>query len=302
MARRHYNLPPLKALAAFEASARHSSLKYAAQELNVTPGAVSHQVKALEEDLGVDLFKRLHRGVALTAEGEELYAVLARGFSQTAAVLQRIRDRGSVQAVTIGATTAFASMWLMPKIGAFWRRYPDVIVNHRITDNPHELRNADIDLRIRYGKGKWPEEESALLFSDRIFPVCSAGFAARYRPVKPGDLPGLSLIHLEGVDSEWTGWAEWFERAGVDCRRLRGREFNNYAIALQAAQDDHGVALGWGRLVAGLLKEGKLVRLTEAEIEAPGAFYICWSANQELSSQARELRDWLIQAAQQEEG
>ncbi len=297
MVKRSYDLPSLTAMAAFEAAARHLSMKRAAEELNVTPGAVSRQIKALEGDVGCALFLRRPRGVELTGEGETLYAVLSRSFSQIAETYHRIQGKGRAVSVTIGATTAFASMWLMPRLGGFWRAHQDITINHVISDDTRELRGAAVDLRIRYGEGAWPDEVSQTLFGDRIYPVCGPGFARSHKAKTPADLLELPLLQLSGVDPGWTDWQGWFRRLGVTEKPGTIRSFTNYVIALQAAQDDQGLALGWHSLVAPLLAEGRLVRPIPQEIAAPGAFYVTWNAGRELTPEAEALRAWLIAEA-----
>lgn len=297
MVRRYYDLPSLTALAAFEAAARHLSLKRAAEELNVTPGAVSRQVKALEGDVGCALFLRRPRGVELTEEGGALYGTLGRSFGQIAETYHRLQNAARTLSVTIGATTAFASMWLMPRLGAFWRAHQDITINHAISDNPKELRTAAVDLRIRYGDGVWQDETSLLLFGDRLYPVAGPGLAAEIGACSATDLLDQPLLRLSGVDPSWTDWEDWLRRLRVEGKPRGGRSFTNYVIALQAAQDNQGIALGWHSLVAPLVEEGKLVRLEGMEIAAPGAFYVTWNANRDLSAEAESLRDWLVTQA-----
>jgi LysR family glycine cleavage system transcriptional activator len=301
MVRRFYNLPSLTMLGAFEAAARHMSFKFAAEELNVTPGAVSRQIKNLEVEAGTALFKRVHRGVELTREGEELFAVLARSFSQTSEVFERLRSRNVDAHVTVAATTAFASQWLMPRLGTFWREHPHITLNHIISDNIPDHMRPEVDLRIHYGSTRRKDEASAFLFDDRIYPVCSKRFARAHRSVRTEDLPNLPLLRLEGVDPEWIVWEEWLRLAGISHGALTGQRFNNYSVILQAALDDRGVALGWERLVAPLLEQGRLVRLTDAEVEAPGAFHVTWLAGKGLTPQAETLKDWLLVAARDAE-
>ena len=293
----HQYLPPLKSLLAFSAASRTNNFSQAAEQLCITQSAVSHQIKALEAELGLPLFQRHHRAVSLTAEGDELYSVLARGFSQAASTLERLRNRDSEPHVTIAANTAFASMWLMSRISAFWIEHPDFLINHRISDNTQDFRHSEVDISIRYGSGRWPDEEARLLFHDEIFPVCSPGFAAGLGNPAAGDIPELPLIRIDHSDRDWTDWTEWLELAGISHDRLQGRIFNNYAIAIQAAEEGHGIALGWGRLVKPLLDQGRLQRLGEVSVPAPGAYYITWNSQRELSEQAHMLSDWLIDAA-----
>ena len=297
MVRRYYNLPSLTALAAFEASARHMSFKAAAGELNVTPGAVSRQIKALESELGTPVFERGGKGIVLTAEGEELYAVLARGFSQASEAFHRIKTGNRQTSVTLACTNAFGSMWLMQHMGAFWRRFPGIIVNHLISDNAAHYRRADIDLRIRYGTGAWPDETAELMFKERIFPVSGPGYAQDHADTTNEDIASLQLLHVEGADPSWTGWEEFLRRAGVKHGPLLGRRFNSFTVLLQATQDDQGVALGWHRLIEPLLQGGKLVPFSTLSIDAPGAYYLTWNENRTLSPAAESLRAWLLETA-----
>jgi len=297
MVRRYYNLPSLTALTAFEASARHMSFKAAAAELNVTPGAISRQIRSLEDEAGVNLFERQLGRVRLTVEGEQLYSVLARAFSEASETFHRIRTGSRHTSVTLACTNAFASMWLMPHMGAFWRKYPDLVVNHLISDNAAHYRRADIDLRIRYGSGAWSDETAELLFRERIIPVSGPGYAREHAKVPAEDLASLQLLHVEGVDPEWTGWEEFLRRAGVKHGPLLGRRFNNFTVLLQATQDDQGVALGWERLIGPLLSAGRLIRVTDLAIDAPGAYYLTWNENRALSPVAETLRAWLLETA-----
>ena len=301
MVRRYYNLPSLTALAVFEASARHMNFNQAGMELNVTRGAVSRQIKALEDELGVALFDREAKGVHLTAEGEALYAVLARGFSEASETVHAIKTGHRRSAVTLACTNAFATLWLMPHMSSFWHRHPDINVHHLMSDRAQDLRRAEIDLRVRYGSGAWPDEEVELLFTERIFPVCGPGFAAEHEDVADETFDTLSLLHVEGVDPEWTNWDEFLRRAGIRHGPLTGRQFNNFSVLLQAAQDNQGVALGWERLIRPLMSEGKLVKFGALEIEAPGAYYLTWNARRTLSDSALVLKDWLLETARSDE-
>jgi len=291
MARKHYNLPPLTTLAAFEAAARLGSFKSAADELNVTPGAVSHQVKALETEIGAALFHRRHRGVDLTPDGIALFEVLARGFGDIADVLRRLRAVRRDASVTIGATTAVSSLWLTPRLGRFWREYPDIAVNQHVSDyNPD--RTFGLDLQIRYGGEDLLQQGGHLLFTDTLMPVCSARYAARALDDSLETLAGLHLIHMLAEDLNWTTWRTWFALLGYRGAINHTHSVNNYTIALQVARDDGGVVLGWRRLVQPLLETGDLVALARWEVEAPQAFYIL--SDSEPAASTRTLRDWLV--------
>ena len=294
MVRRYYGLPSLIALAAFEAAARHLSLTKAAEELNVTPGAISRQVRTLEEELGGPLFLRRHRSVELTRDGETMLASLREGFERISSTFRQIRSLGGQASVTVGSTMAMANLWLMPRMGAFWNLHPDIVVDHVISDHPRGLDRPDIDLRVRYGDGDWPDEMSALLYEDRIYPVASPAFAKAYPVSSVEELAQLQLLSVEGPDWAWTTWAEFMRGVGHPDRRGNVRRFNSYVIALQAARSGQGVALGWSFLVEPLIDAGTLVRVTNAEIVAPQSNFVTWSARRPLSSQATLLKDWLV--------
>ena len=294
MVRRHYSLPSLNALAAFEAAARHMSLTRAAQELNVTPGAVSKQVKLLEEEIGRPVFVRLHRALALTPEGETVYRSLRDAFERVSATLRQVSQSSGLRTVSIGSTMAFAQLWLMPRLGDFWNAHQDIVIDHMISDRTQDLYRPDVDLRLRYGDGSWPDEEASKLFGDRIIAVAGPGFAAGCKVKSAKDLAELPLLSVEGVDWTWTTWADFLRETGAPHRRLNVRRFNSYVIALQAARDGQGVALGWLSQVRPLLASGALVQLTAAEVTAPQSFYVTWSAARPLSRDAEILRDWLL--------
>ena len=300
MVRRYYNLPSLTALAAFEASARHMSMKAAASELNVTPGAVSRQVKVLEEEIGLAVFERAAGGLRLTAEGEEFYAVLARGFSEASETFHKIRMGQRQSSVTLACTNAFASMWLMRHMGEFGRQYPEIVINHLISDDASRYRHAAVDLRVRYGSGAWPDEAAELLFKERIFPVAGPGYAKEHDNLSPDEISSLELLHVDGADPDWTDWAEFLGRVGIKHGPLFGRRFNNFAVLLQATQDDQGLALGWQRLIAPLLQEGRLIRFSDLVIDAPGAYYLTSNENRALSPAAQVFKTWLLETARGE--
>jgi DNA-binding transcriptional LysR family regulator len=211
-----------------------------------------------------------------------------------AASFRQIKSFGGQASVTVGSTMAMAHLWLMPRMGAFWNRHHDIVVDHVISDHPHGLDRPDVDLRIRYGDGEWPDEQSAKLYDDRIFPVASPAFAKAYPVGSVTDLAQLQLLSVEGIDWTWTTWSEFLREVGHPDRHVNVRRFNSYVIALQAARSGQGVTLGWESLVAPLIEAGNLVRVTDAEIAAPQSYFVTWSARRPLSAQAVMLRDWLL--------
>ncbi len=300
MARRFYQLPSLTSLNSFDACARHGSFTEAAVELGVTLGAVSRQVKLLETELNSQLFLRHHRGVELTSEGIDLFQVLSSSFAQIGRVCQSLKTRAQSSDVTIAATTAFASLWLMPRLGSFWEQHRDININHAISDNPSDPGYLNADIRIRYGNGSWRGEEALKLFDDLIYPVCGSEFARAHPLTRPEDLLGLPLLRLENVDPAWTGWSSWLSEWDCDISQASFRRFNNYLVALQAAEDNQGVALGWHSQVDAIIQRGRLVRYGDRQIRSAGSYYLCWDDNRPLSEAAQQLRDWLLESGKRQ--
>ena len=302
MAHRYYRLPSLTSLTAFEAAARHRSLKHAAEELNVTPGAISRQIKSLEDELGVPLFIRAPTGLVLTAQAQELYAVLSHVFSRAAETVATIRSGNRVQRVTLACTNAFATCWLMPRMGDFWRRYPEITVDHLITDDVRDFRRTEVDLRIRYGLGAWRDETSTPLLDEAIYPISGPGYAREHADATAADIPELSLLHVDWVDAEWTGWDELLRRAAIPHGPLPGRRFSSFNITLQACIEEQGLAIGWQRLIRDLVDAGKIVPFTDLKISAPGSYYLTWNTNRTLSKPACILKTWLLDMAAADTG
>lgn len=297
MGNRFYKLPPLTGLAVFESAARHLSFRLAAEELNVTTGAVSRHIKLVENELGLSLFNRTAKGVALTPTGESLFAVLSQSLSRIAEVVQREKYGVRASRVTLACSHAMATMWLMPRMGKFWKAHPEVVVDHLLSDLQRDYRRADVELRIRYGNGAWVDETAELLFTETLYPVCSPSFAKKHAGASSKDIPTLPLLHVEWSEPDWTDWEEFLLRAKIQHGPLLGGRINNFSVTLQASQDDQGVAVGWHRLVHPLIEAGKLVRFTEATMPAPGSYYLTWNSNRELSEAAKTLKDWLLKEA-----
>jgi LysR family glycine cleavage system transcriptional activator len=298
MSRRYYSLPPLTTLAAFEAAARHLSFTRAASELSVTPGAVSHQIKALETELGARLFRRIHRGVELTEDGESLFEALASSFTKVSQCLKSIQHRSDGNRVTVGATSAVASLWLSPAVIRFWRAHPDIDVDQRIQDEQF-LNVPEIDLYIRYGLDPDPRMQQTELFRDRLVAVADRQMAERLAGCALADLARERLIHLQSDNRTWTTWYDWFRELGHDGPLATGIRVNNYAVALQAAEDGAGLALGWRRLLRPLLESGQLLAVGPFSVPAPQRFHLVGYPDDELSEAARRLKDWIIADAGQ---
>ncbi|PWL18481.1 LysR family transcriptional regulator [Falsochrobactrum shanghaiense] len=288
---RPYDLSSITALVCFEAAARNLSFKKAAQELNVTPAAISHQVKALEADLGCAMFIRRSKGVELTEKGAFLFVALQRSLEAISEAIAQIRERPETVDVTIRSTTAVSSLWLTPKISAFWKIHPGVTIAQIVSDVPSDASRCD--LNIHYGD---PDErdECRTLFHDRIVALGTPRFAAQYGISTIADLVGAPLIHSSGDETSWTNWSDWLSALGQPAPRGRNFYVNNYIIALQSAQDDVGAVLGWDGLIGNLMQESRLVQLAPESMASPVPFYL--KIHPRASAKARVFADWLVKS------
>ena len=297
MSRHYYNLPPLTSLTAFECAARHLSFKSAAIELGVTPGAVSHQVKSLENELGLSLFDRVHRGVALTDAGEMLAGRVRAAFLDLSDVLQTLRDQQNTAGVTVGATTAMSSLWLTPLVLRYWRSHPQMQVNQIVSDTL-EFGHKAPELVISYGPYDYPGYSGVPLFRDQLVPVGAGTLAGTNAPATLEELAMLPLIHLDAPDKRWTSWASWFAELGCTTRLKPGIKVNNYMIALQAAQDEAGLVLGWKHLVSPLLDNGSLASIDRFSIPAPTSFFLSQNDQHSSNTALQSLQHWIMRQAQ----
>ncbi|MCA1494631.1 LysR family transcriptional regulator [Ensifer sp. NBAIM29] len=289
---RPYDLSSMTALICFEAAARNASFKKAAQEMNVTPAAVSHQIKALETDLECSLFLRRSRGVELTEKGAFLFLAIQRGLETISEAVTQIRDRQEKVDVTIRTTTAVSALWLTPKISAFWKIHPAITVSQIVSDIPGTGR---CDLSVHYGDPQENGIEYRTLFQDRIVALGTPAFAAEHGIRGVEDLLKAPLIHMCNEEAGWTTWADWFLALGRPLPKGRNFYVNNYMIALQAAQDDVGAVLGWDGLVGSLMQDGRLVRLVADSVRSPVPFHL--KIHPKATSKARLFADWLVTSA-----
>src|SRR5205807_2555979 len=212
------HLPPLSALRAFEAAARHMSFSKAADELHVTPAAISHQIHALEEDLGVRLFHRLNRSIELTASARVLLPGLSDAFSGIHASVRRLRAHNDTGTVTVTASPSIAAKWLVLRLHHFQEQHPDIDVRLSATDEIVDLTRGDFDLGIRYGTGRYPGLEVELLLRNEVFPACSPRLIETGPPLRaPEDLRQHQLIHIDQATDRYPlvpTWAMWLTAAG----------------------------------------------------------------------------------------
>lgn len=290
----HRRLPPLSAIRAFEAAARHGSFKQAAQELGVTPTAISHQVRALEAHTGLRLFERRTRKVVLNGAGEQLYPVLREGFDSFAAVLQRLTSRRRRAQVTISATIAFTARWLIPRVAAFRVVHSTVDLQLQASDDVIDLTTSDVDIAIRYGEGPYPQFDVTPLLADRFAPV--------FNPIMAVTSPA-DLLDRPRIEFQWRNrlaniptWSRWFAAAGlVETEEGPLLRFSDESHAIQAAVAGQGVALVSLALVKSELEAGQLV--APFGVSIPGYQHHLLRRRGEMDESVTAVLQWLLSEA-----
>ena len=291
------HLPPLSALRAFEATARHMSFSKAAEELHVTPAAISHQIHALEQDLGVRLFYRLNRAIELTPAAQVLLPDLSEAFAGIHGAVARLRGHTDTGTLTVTASPSFAAKWLVLRLHRFQERCAEVDVRISATDEVVDLGKGGFDIAIRYGAGHYPGLNVELLFTNEVFPACSPQLLADGPPLRtPEDLRRHALIHDQAVERDplVPTWPMWLKAAGVkDVSASGGLSFNNMHLALDAAIAGHGVVLAYSTIAAADLAAGRLVRLFSLALPDQFSYYIVTAPGALDRAKVRSFRDWL---------
>jgi LysR family transcriptional regulator, glycine cleavage system transcriptional activator len=291
------HLPPLSALRAFEAAARHMSFSKAATELHVTPAAISHQIHALEEDLGVRLFHRLNRSIELTSSAKLLLPGLTEAFAGIQSSVRRLRAHNDTGTLTVTASPSFAAKWLVLRLHRFQEQRLEVDVRISATDDVIDLTKGDFDIAIRYGAGHYPGLDVELLLKNEVFPACSPQLLSAGPPLRtPDDLALHNLIHDQAVERDPLAptWPMWLKAAGVkNVPATTGLSFNNMHLALDAAIAGHGVVLAQSTIAAADLAAGRLVRLFTLALPDQFAYYIVTAPGALERPKVRAFRDWL---------
>lgn len=288
-------LPSLNGLRAFEAAARHLSFTNAASELNVTQTAISHQIKRLEEELGLKLFIRQNRALALTPQGHDYLPGVRAAFNDLRLATDRLKRRDNDHVLTISTLASMASKWLLPRISVFQKAHPDIDVRITTSTSMVDFKSGDVDAAIRYGRGQWPGLRADWLTADHLFPVCSPALLTGKKALRqPQDLAGHTLLHSSGGYDD--DWRLWLTAAGLpaDISKQPDLIFDMIFMTLQAAIDGLGVAIGRTTYVEGDLAKGRLVVPFDISLPADAGFYL---VSPEASSDSRKLkafREWLL--------
>ena len=292
-------LPSLNGLRAFEAAARHLSFTNAANELNVTQTAISHQIRRLEEELGLKLFVRQNRALALTPEAVAYLPGIRAAFNDLRLATDRLLRKENDHVLTVSTLASLAVKWLLPRLSSFQEAQPGIDVRITTSMGLVDFKNGDVDAAIRYGRGRWPGLRADWLMADQLFPVCSPTLLAGSKPLRcPEDLANHTLLHTSGAQND--DWRLWLTAAGLpsDISKLPGLSFDLSFMTVQAAIDGIGVAIGRTTYVEADIAKGRLVVPFKITLPSDAGFYLVCPETTADSPKLAAFRQWLIASVQ----
>ena len=292
-------LPSLNGLRAFEAAARHLSFTLAAVELNVTQTAISHQIRRLEEELGIRLFIRQNRALALTAEAAEYLPGVRAAFNDLRFATDRLLRKDNENVLTVSTLASLAAKWLLPRLPAFQEAHPGIDVRITTSTALVDFKTGDVDAAIRYGRGHWPGLRADWLMADELFPVCSPALLTGSRPLRcPEDLAHQTLLHTSAGYND--DWRLWLTAAGLPANisKQPGLSFDLILVTVQAAIDGLGVAMGRTSYVEADIAKGRLVVPFKITLPADAGFYLVSPEARADSPKLSAYRKWLLASLQ----
>lgn len=296
------SLPPLNALKVFEAAARHMSFTKAAEELHVTPGAVSQQIKTLEDFIGGRLFRRTKRALLLTDAAQASLPILREAFDKLDEAARILTARGDSRRLTVSVAPSLAAKWLVPRLDRFQEKNPDIEVWISADMEVVDFAVDDVDLAIRYGAGTYPGLEVELLMEESILPVCSPRLLQGDNPLRtPSDLAFHPLLHDGSPDTEEhfsSNWAMWLKAAGVTgVDAKRGATFNQSSLAIEAAVAGKGVALAKSTIALADLEAGRLVAPFDLSTPSSFSYFLVHPASKARNNAVKAFKKWLREEA-----
>jgi LysR family glycine cleavage system transcriptional activator len=279
----------MQALRALEAVARTGSLTKAADAMHVTHGAISHQLKGLEADLGVQMVERVGRGIRLTDEGARFAARVRSALAELAEAVREVTEHNNPRQFRVSVMPSFAARWLLPRIGRFFAAHPDIDLDVRASMALVDFRRDDVEAALRYGGGDYPGVVSEHLLDDEYYPVCSPRLGNGRLPTRPAEISRYLLLRS---DNEF--WEPWFRAAGLDWPEpARGPIFNDASHLMQAAVDGQGIALARSSLIGNDIANGVLVRLFDIAVPSPNHYYLVYPPRLSDSPKLGQFRAWL---------
>jgi LysR family glycine cleavage system transcriptional activator len=288
-----YRLPPLNTLRAFEAAARELSFTKAALELNVTPAAVGYQVRRLEQHLGMALFRRLNRALALTDAGQAFLPVVREAFETLSNGTAVLTSHKPERTLAVSVAQSLGAKWLVPRLDHFHARHPNLEIRVDATDELADFARGQVDVAVRYARRVDPHLHSAVVFTEQAFPVCASGLAESRPPLRtPEDLRHHVLLHDRMPDVTWPVWLRASGADGVD--GAQGPLFSHTGLAIDAARAGQGVALGRSPLVVDDLASGQLVRPFELALVSAFTYFVICLPERAEEPKIRAFREWLL--------
>ena len=285
-------LPSLPLLAAFEAAARTGSITQAASELSLTQSAVSRQIKALEGQLGVELFVREKQKIRLTLGGQAYAREIRDALGKISNASLNLLANPAGGTLTLAVPPTFGARWLMPRMPRFMERHPQVSLNVLSRLTRFDFRQDVIDAAVYFGDDQWTGAEMALLRTESVLPVCAPQLAERYRFGEARDIRRAPLLHLT---TRPDAWEHWMRRYGVDDRAVQGMLFDQFSTLFEAAAAGLGVALLPGFLFEEELREGRIVEALPLPHRGDDAYYLCWPKDRDAHRPLALFRDWLLE-------
>jgi LysR family glycine cleavage system transcriptional activator len=292
-------LPSLNGLRAFEAAARHLSFTNAATELNVTQTAISHQIRRLEEELGIRLFVRQNRALELTPQARDYLPGVRAAFNDLRLATDRLLRKDNDHVLTVSTLASLAAKWLLPRLSAFQEAHPGIDVRITTSTALVDFKSGDVDAAIRYGRGHWPGVRADWLTADELFPVCSPALLSGKWPLEnPEDLDHHTLLHTSGVYDD--DWRLWLTAAGLptDISKSPGLTFDLILMTVQAALDGIGVAMGRTSYVEADIAKGRLVVPFKIALPTDAGFYLVSPEARADPPKLAAFRQWLRASAQ----
>jgi LysR family transcriptional regulator, glycine cleavage system transcriptional activator len=292
-------LPSLNGLRAFEVAARHLSFTNAAAELNVTQTAISHQIRRLEQELGVRLFVRQNRALTLTTEARDYLPGVRAAFNDLRLATDRLLRKDNDHVLTVSTLASLAAKWLLPRLSRFQEEHPGIDVRITTSTSLVDFKSGDVDAAIRYGRGQWPGLRADWLMADQLFPVCSPALVTGAKPLRcPEDLADQTLLHSSGGYDD--DWRLWLTAAGLppDMSRQPGLTFDLIFMTVQAAIDGIGVAMGRTSYVEADIAKGRLVVPFKIALPADAGFYLVSPEARAESPKLSAFRQWLLTSVQ----
>ena len=292
-------LPSLNGLRAFEAAARHLSFTVAASELNVTQTAISHQIRRLEEELGLRLFVRQNRALALTPEARDYLPGVRAAFNDLRLATDRLLGKDDGHVLTVSTLASLAAKWLLPRLSTFQESHPGIDVRITTSTSLVDFRAGDVDAAIRYGRGNWAGVRSDWLMADEMFPVCSPALLGGDKPLRcPEDLAHHTLLHSSGGYDD--DWRLWLTAAGLpsNISKQPGLSFDLILLTVQAAIDGSGVAMGRTSYVEADIAKGRLVVPFKIALPVDAGFYLVSPEVKADPPKLAAFRQWLKASVQ----